>query len=217
MVDYGSEKEGFAALLLRLRALGVDDTRLLTAFENVPRSVFLNPELRHLAYSSKMLPIDCGGFCESIDVTVRLFSQLDIQPHHKVLDLGCGSGFAAAVLSRLCERVLTIDRFKTHVSSAMIRFEHIGLTNMVVKQLDGSDGVQGEGTFDRIYSTASFTDMPRHYVDHLTTEGVMIAPLSMGNGRAKMMRLTKIGSRFEREDLFEIADNPLISGLAAAL
>lgn len=217
MVDYASEKEGFAALLLRLRAIGIDDRRLLSAVESVPRSVFLSPDMRKFSYTNRMMPIDCGGFSEAIDTIVRLLHELDLGPHHKVLEVGCGSGYSAAVLSRLSERVLTIDRYKTHITNAIERFDHVGFTNIIAKQKDGLAEIEGEGTFDRILVTASFSEMPRHYVDCLTTSGIMIAPLSLGDGRAKMTRLTKVGSRFEREDLFEIPDSPLISGLAAAL
>lgn len=212
-----SEKEGFAALLLRLRSHGIDDRRLLSAFESVPRDVFLYPELRSQAYSPRILPIDCGGFCENIDTIVRLFHHLDVHSAHKVLEVGCGSGYSAAVLSRLAERVTTIDRFQTHVKSAMHRFEHVGASNIVAKHMDGSDGFTEKEMFDRVYVSASFKDMPRHYADHITSGGVMVAPLSLGNGMAKMMRLTKVGSRFEREDLFEVPDNPIIAGLASAL
>lgn len=217
MIDTATEKEGLAALLLRLRAIGVDNNRLLSAVENIPRSVFLFPELRADAYSSKVMPIDCGGFAESIDVLVRILNELDVQSNHKVLEIGCGSGYSAAVLSKLSDRVLTIDRYKTHVSNATERFDHVGITNVIAKQMDGSSGVEGEGMFDRILVTASFKEMPRQFVEHLTSSGVMIAPMSLGDGRARIMRLTKIGSRFEREDLFEIQDSPLIPNSASAL
>ena len=217
MIDTATEKEGLAALLLRLRAIGVDNNRLLGAVESIPRSVFLSPELRANAYSAKIMPIDCGGVSESIDVLVRILNELDAQSNHKVLEIGCGSGYSAAVLSKLSDRVLTIDRYKTHVTNAIDRFDHVGITNVIAKQLDGSNGVEGEETFDRILVTASFKEMPRQFVDHLTSNGVMIAPMSLGDGRARIMRLTKIGSRFEREDLFEIQDSPLIPNLAAAL
>lgn len=212
-----SEKEGFAALLLRLRSHGIDDRRLLSAFESVPRDVFLSPELREHAYEPRILPIDCGGFCENIDNVVRLIHHLDVHSAHKVLEVGCGSGYTAAVLSRLSERVTTVDRYQSHITNAMHRFEHIGASNVVAKHMDGSEGVGEEGLFDRVFISASFKEMPRHYADHITSAGIMIAPLSLGNGKAKMMRLTKVGSRFEREDLFEVIDSPFIPGLAAAL
>lgn len=211
------EREQLAAMLLRLRGLDVADNALLTALESVPRAVFLSPEFKDAAYSTQMFPIDCGGFCESVDVLARLLQKLDIQTHHKILEVGCGSGYSGAVLSKLSEKVLTIDRYKKHVILANEKYEQIAVTNIIAKHIDGSEGVEGEGTYDRIFVSASFKDMPRHFVDLLTSSGVMIAPLSLGNGLAKMVRLTKIGSRFEREDLFEVYDCPLIEGLASAL
>lgn len=217
MNNQALEREQFAALLLRLRGLDVTDNRLLTALETVPRALFLSPEFKNSAYTSQMFPIDCGGFCESLDVLARLLQALDVHSHHKILDIGCGSGYCAAVLSELGEKVLTVDRYRKHVDLANEKYQHIGRTNIIAKHLDGSQGVSGEGTYDRIFVSASFNDMPRHFVDMLTSNGVMVAPMSLGNGLAKMMRLTKIGSRFEREDLFEVYDSPLVAGLAAAL
>lgn len=217
MNNQALEREQFAAMLLRLRGLDVTDNRLLTAFEGIPRAVFLSPEFKSNVYSAQMFPVDCGGFCESIDVLARLLQNLDVQSNHKILDVGCGSGYSGAVLSKLGEKVLAVDRYKNHVVSANEKYEQIGITNIIAKHIDGSEAIEGEGTYDRIFVSASFKDMPRHYVDLLTSGGVMIAPLSLGNGFAKMMRLTKIGSRFEREDLFEVFDSPMIEGLASAL
>lgn len=217
MNNQALEREQLGAMLLRLRGLDVADNALLTALESVPRAVFLSPEFKNVAYSAQMFPIDCGGFCESVDVLARLLQKLDVQRHHKILEVGCGSGYSGAVLSKLGEKVLTIDRYKNHVVLANEKYEHIAATNVIAKQLDGAEGIEGEGTYDRIFVSASFKDMPRHFVDLLTSSGVMIAPLSLGNGSAKMMRLTKIGSRFEREDLFEVFDSPLVEGLASAL
>lgn len=217
MNNLALEREQFAAMLLRLRGVDVTDNGLLTALESIPRAVFLSPEFKNSAYSSQMFPIDCGGFCESVDVLARVLQKLDVQPHHKILEVGCGSGYSGAVLSKLGEKVLTIDRYKKHIISANEKYEKIGAANVIAKHLNGSEGLEGEGTYDRVFVSASFKDMPRHFVDLLTSGGVMIAPLSLGNGSAKMMRLTKIGSRFEREDLFEVYDSPMIEGLASAI
>ncbi|WP_162652333.1 protein-L-isoaspartate(D-aspartate) O-methyltransferase [Lentilitoribacter sp. Alg239-R112] len=217
MSNQALEREQLAAMLLRLRGLDVTGNALLTAIESIPRRIFLSPEFKNTVYSSQMFPIACGGFCESVDTLARLLQQLDVQSHHKILEVGCGSGYSGAVLSRLGEKVLTVDRYKNHVTLANEKYEQIGATNVIAKHADGLQGVEGEGTFDRIFVSASFKDMPRHFVEFLTSSGVMIAPLSLGNGTAKMVRLTKIGSRFEREDLFEVYDSPLLEGLAAAL
>ncbi|MEP3668159.1 MAG: 50S ribosomal protein L11 methyltransferase, partial [Roseibium sp.] len=109
------EKEGFAGLFLRLRAEGIADKALLTALEQTPRTLFVSAAYADAAYQDRLMPIDCGGFAESADLVARLLSALMIEPGHRVLDIGTGSGFLAAVAVRLAERVVTIDRYKTLV------------------------------------------------------------------------------------------------------
>lgn len=212
-----AEKEGFAGLFLRLRAEGLADKALLTALEQTPRTVFLSAAYSDAAYQDRLVPIDCGGFAESGDLVARLIAAMTIEPGHRVLDLGTGSGFLAAVAARLAERVVTIDRYKTLVQLAQQRFAHLGLGNIVSRQADGLKGMNGEGNFDRIIATCAFDGMPRQFVDQLASGGVMLAPILQENGRAQMARLTKIGSRFEREDLFEVPYRAFIPGIAAAL
>ncbi len=212
-----AEKEGFAGLFLRLRAEGLADKALLTALEQTPRTVFLSAAYSDAAYQDRLVPIDCGGFAESADLVARLLAALSVEPGHRVLDLGTGSGFLAAVAARLAERVVTIDRYKTLVQLAQQRFGHLGLGNVVSRQADGLKGMNGEGSFDRIIATCAFEGNPRQFVDQLGSGGVMLAPILQEGGRAKMARLTKIGSRFEREDLFEVPYRAFIPGTAAAL
>lgn len=213
-----AEKEGFASLFLRLRAEGIADTALLTAIEQTPRTVFHSAAYADAAYQDRLLPIDCGGFAESPDMVARVLGAAAIEQGQRVLDIGTGSGFLAAVAGRLAERVITVDRYKTLVQLAQQRFAHLGLGNVIARHVDGLKGVSGEGSFDRIIATCSFDGMPRQFVDQLASGGVMLAPIvGEDGGPARMARLTKIGSRFEREDLFVVPYTPFIPGLAAAL
>lgn len=211
------EKEGFAALVLRLRSEGIADLDLLTAVEQTPRSHFAPPPFSDQAYSSRSLPIDCGSFMEGADLAVRLLHRLQVKPGHRVLEIGTGSGFTAAVMARIAERVLTVDRYRTLVGSAQNRIESLGMRNVVLRQADGSNGMPGEGTFDRILVTAAFTSLPRFYAEQLTHGGSMIAPLIVDDETCMMLRLTKTGSRFEREDLFTVSYLPIEPHTAAVL
>jgi protein-L-isoaspartate(D-aspartate) O-methyltransferase len=134
-----------------------------------------------------------------------------------VLEIGTGSGFTAAVLGRLVERVLTVDRYKTLVNLAQERMDKLSLRNVIVRQADGSAGLQGEGTFDRILVTAAFTTMPRAYTEQLVSGGVIIAPVITDGGIARMVKLTKAGSRFEREDMFDTPYQPIVPQIARIL
>lgn len=211
------EKEGFAALVLRLRGEGISDLDLLTAVEQTPRSQFVPAPLAQEAYSSRTIPIDCGAFMEGADLAVRLLHRLQVKPGHRVLEIGTGSGFTAAVMGRIAERIMTVERYRTLVTGAQERMDALGLRNVVVRQADGSNGMPGEGTFDRILVTAAFTTLPRFYAEQLTHGGSMIAPLMQEDDTCLMVRLTKTGSRFEREDLFTVPYLPLVPQIAVAL
>ncbi|MGO7591494.1 protein-L-isoaspartate(D-aspartate) O-methyltransferase [Rhizobium leguminosarum] len=212
-----AEKEGFAALVLRLRAEGISDLDLLTAVEQTQRSLFVPPQFADDAYSSRTIPIECGSFLEGIDFAVRILHHLKVKPGQRVLEIGTGSGFTAAVMGRMAERVLSIDRYKTLTTAAQRRMESLGLRSVIIRHADGSAGMQGEGTFDRILVTAAFNAMPRFYTDQLVSGGSMIAPLMISENECRMVRLTKTGSRFEREELFEAPYLPIVPRLASLL
>jgi protein-L-isoaspartate(D-aspartate) O-methyltransferase len=203
------EKEGFAALVLRLRAEGLSNIDLLTAVEQTPRSQFVSPDYADNAYSSRSIPIECGQFMEGADLSVRLLALLQVKPGQRVLEIGTGSGFVTAVLARLAERVISIERYRTLVGNAQRRLDTLGLRNVILRQADGSNGLPGEGTFDRIFATAAYPSMPRFFAEQLVSGGMLLAPIMIDEERCAMVRLTKTGSRFEREDLFEVPFLPM--------
>lgn len=217
MVQGRSGKEGFAALCLRLRAKGIVSSDLLNAIEQTPRHFFVPAEHSAHAWSSRTLPIECGAVLEGVDLAAQLLDAMKLKPSHRVLEIGTGSGFTAAVLGRLTERVLTVDRYKTLVTLAQERMDKLSLRNVIVRQADGSAGLQGEGTFDRILVTAAFSSLPRIYAEQLVSGGVMIAPVMGEGGIARMIKLTKSGSRFEREEMFDAPYQPIIPHVAKIL
>jgi len=212
-----SSKEGFAALCLRLRARGIVNTDLLNAIEQTPRHFFVPAEHAAYAWSSRTVPIECGAIIEGVDLAAELLDTMKLKASHRVLEIGTGSGFTAAVLGRLAERVLTVDRYKTLVTLAQERMDKLSLRNVVVRQADGSAGLQGEGTFDRILVTAAFTALPRIYAEQLVSGGIMIAPVMGDNGVARMVKLVKSGSRFERYDMFDVPYQAIVPQVAQIL
>ena len=217
MVQSRTGKEDFAALCLRLRAKGIVSSDLLNAIEQTPRHFFVPVEHSAHAWSSRTLPIECGAILEGVDLAAQLLDAMKVKPSHRVLEIGTGSGFTAAVLGRLTERVLTVDRYKTLVTLAQERMDKLSLRNVIVRQADGSAGLQGEGTFDRILVTAAFSSLPRIYAEQLVSGGVMIAPVMGEGGIARMIKLTKSGSRFEREEMFDVPYQPIIPHVAKIL
>ena len=134
-----------------------------------------------------------------------------------MLEIGTGSGYTASVMSRLAARVASVERFKTLTEQARSRFEKLGITNAFVRQADGTPGLPAEGPFDRIVVWAAFESLPRHFVDQLSSGGIMIAPIGPAEGEQALTKLTKIGSRFEREEIGSVRFQPMASGVAAVL
>lgn len=210
-------REGFAALCLRLRGRGVTAGDLLNAIEQTPRHLFTPAEHVASAWSMRTIPIECGSFMEGADLAGEIIDALKLKSSHRVLEIGTGSGFTAAVMARMAERVLTIDRYKTLVTLAQERMDRLSLRNVIVRQADGSKGLQGEGTFDRIVVTAAFSALPKIYVEQLVSGGMMVAPVIQEGGAVRMIKLMKTGSRFERIELFDTPYQPIVPQVAQSL
>jgi protein-L-isoaspartate(D-aspartate) O-methyltransferase len=212
-----ADKEGFAAFLLRMRALGIDDKPLFGAIEATPRVDFTGGAWTDAIWQNRMLPIACGEAIEGIDIQSRALAALGIAEGHRVLEIGTGSGFSAAVMARLAGRVLTIDRYRRLCEEAGQRIAALGLTNVIVRRADASQGAAADGPFDRIVAWAAFDALPRGFVDQLATGGVMVAPIGSGDDVQTIVKLTKLGSRFEREDICPVRLQPMQGGIAAVL
>lgn len=212
-----SDREGFAAFLLRMRGLGIDRRDLMTAFETTPRRSFVPTQWHAEAWSQGMLPIECGEAIEGVDLQARMLSALDLQPGHKVLEIGTGSGYTAAVMSRMVARVISLDRYRTLIELASQRLEVLELSNVLLRQADGRQGLAAEGPFDRIVVWASYAEHPRHLVEQLSTGGIAVAPIGPAEGEQALAKLSKVGSRFEREELGPVRLQPLAEGMAAAI
>lgn len=210
------EREGFAAFMLRLRARGIASKELFTAFEQTPRGSFVPAEWKAAVWSNRMVPIECGESLEACDLQGAVLHALDLKPGLRVLEIGTGSGYTAAVMARMVERVLSLDRYKTLIEGARLRHEALGLSNIFLSRADGMEGA-ADGPFDRIVVWAAFEETPRRFVDFLATGGVMVAPVGPPDDVQMMARFVKVGSRFERTDLEPVRLQPLMKGVALAL
>ncbi|WP_139975737.1 protein-L-isoaspartate(D-aspartate) O-methyltransferase [Ochrobactrum sp. CGA5] len=211
-----SDREGFASFVMRMRGCGIDDPRLFSVIEATPRQSFLASSWSHLAYSPRTAPLDCGEYMEGIDEQVRAIAALRLEPGHRVLEIGTGSGFTAAVMSSLAGRVTTVERYRKLCDLALQQFVSLKRENIMVKHADGRHGMPG-GPFDRILIWLACDEVPRHFVDLLATHGVLIAPIGPGDGPQVMTRIAKVGSRFEQEDLMTVRYQPFIEGVSSVL
>lgn len=212
-----SEREGFAAFLLRARSLGITGRELIAAIEATPRRNFVPDQWRADAWSRRMVPIECGESIEGIDLQAVCLSALGIQPGQRVCEIGTGSGYTAAVMARIAGRVFSLERYRTLAAQAQERVDALGLQNAIVRHADGLADVVIEGPFDRIICWCAFDSLPRHFVDQLSSNGVMIAAIGPAEDEQALARLTKVGSRFEREDIGRVRFQPIVKGIAASI
>ena len=212
-----SEREAIAGLLLRLRELGVMEHRLLSAFEKVPRNNFVPGIFLDDAYTRGQFPIECGQIMQSVDLVARALNALNISNNAKVLELGTGTGYQTALLANFGGKVISVERFRTLCEKARLRLAALGLVNTHIIHRDGANGSGEEGLYDRIIANCSFDATPKGFLDQLTSGGIMIAAVGPADGAQKLTKLTKIGSRFEIEELFEVRYQPFIKGVSQAI
>jgi protein-L-isoaspartate(D-aspartate) O-methyltransferase len=211
------DREGFAAFLLRLRGKGTVSKALIAAIEATPRRSFISGHFHDLAWSERTLPIECGETIEGADLQAAVIATLAIEPTSRVLEIGTGSGYTAAVMSRLAARVVTIDRYKTLTEQARQRFDALGISNAIARQADGATGLAGEGPFDRIVAWVAFDSLPRFLLEQLSSGGSVVAPIGPEEGEQIVAKLTKVGSRFEREDIGTVRFQPPVAGVASVI
>lgn len=209
--------EDLAALILRVRRLGSDQPGLLEALDAVPRERFLPTDHIASGWKPQSVPLPCGQIMHPPEMTMRLIHAL--QPHTSLatLEVGTGSGFQTALLSKLSKKVHTIDRYKTLVERAGAKLKETGIVNVTMAQADGLMDGGDNGTYDRIIVDSSFTELPRQLLDRLAPGGIVITAIGAAGEEQTVVRLTKIGNRFDREDLFTVRFSPLEPGLAQAL
>lgn len=212
-----ADREAFSAFMQRLRVRGPVSAELEEALATTPRRGFMPSHWQDVAWSDRMVPIPCGEAIEGADLQATVIAALSLEPGHRVLEVGTGTGFTAAIMARMAARVVTVERYRTLAEDARRRMEALGIFNVVVKHADGSNGAPSEGPYDRIVVWTAFDSLPRTFVDQLATNGVMIAPIGPSEGEQELARLTKVGSRFDREDIAHVRLQPITRGAAAAL
>jgi len=210
MTDTAERKMRF---LYALRSRGVTDIRVLTAMERIDRGVFVNGLFADRAYEDMPLPISCGQTISQPSVVALMTQALAVTPRDKVLEIGTGSGYQAAILSQLARRVYTVDRHKRLVREAQDLFIALDLANITAIAADGSFGLPDQAPFDRIIVTAAAEDPPGPLLAQLKIGGIMVLPVGQSDTVQSLIKVTRSETGFDYEELRPVRFVPLIEGL----
>lgn len=213
----GDDKVGRMQFLLGLRRRGISDPAVLRAMDEVPREHFVESHFVDSAYADQALPIACGQTISQPYVVAYMTEQLGVQAGHRVLEVGTGSGYQAAVLSRLAREVITIERYRTLADTARKRLAALGYDNVEVLVGDGLAGVPERAPYDRIIVTAAAETIPNALMAALADGGVMVLPLGPHTGPQQLVKLTKGEQGINQEDLIGVRFVPLLPGKAREL
>ena len=202
---------------LNLRRRGISDQGVLRAMEEIPRELFVEAADRDDAYRDSALGIVCGQTISQPFVVAYMTEQLQLQKDHRVLEIGTGSGYQSAILSRLGGQVLTVERYRTLADRARGRLAELGCDNVEVVLGDGFAVPADAGDFDRILVTAAMEQVPEALTQRLEPGGVLIAPIGLQQATQTLIRMVRTDSGFERRELVEVRFVPALPGIAREL
>ena len=211
------DRVGRMEFLLNLRRHGILDAAVLSALDEVPRERFVAGGQVDFAYADQALPIACGQTISQPYVVAYMTERLEVAPEHRVLEIGTGSGYHAAVLSRLARGVVTIERYRTLAEAARTRLMALGFDNIEVIAGDGFLGAPDKAPFDRIIVTAAMEQLPENLVERLEVGGILIAPVGPHHGVQTLTRLSRSEAGIDRKELVEVRFVPALPGVAREL
>ncbi|HUG62323.1 MAG TPA: protein-L-isoaspartate(D-aspartate) O-methyltransferase [Methylomirabilota bacterium] len=215
MKAFEGDRVAMASLTMKLRSIGLSDARLLGAFETVPRRLFAPARFHEDAYLDRAVPIECGQTLSAPSTVALGLQALGAGAGQAVLEIGCGSGYQAAILARIGARVTTLDRYRTLVDLASDRFATLKLT-VEALAADGFEGFARRAPFDRIIVDGAVTRVPPALMDQLADKGVLVAPVGDGQTQT-LVRITRDGRLFNRTEMGTVRFVPLVEGLASRL
>ena len=209
----GPAAETKMQFLYALRSKGVTDARVLGAMEEIDRGAFVRGLFSERAYEDMRLPIACGQTISQPSVVGIMTKALQVTPRDKVLEVGTGSGYQAAVLSRLARRVYTVERHARLVREARELFDRLGLVNITAVIADGSHGLAEQAPFDRIIVTAAAEDPPGPLLAQLKIGGIMVVPVGQSDTVQTLIRVRRTATGFDYEEIRPVRFVPLLEGL----
>lgn len=200
--------------LFNLRSRGVTDARVLAAMEATDRGLFVRGLFAERAYEDTPLPINCGQTISQPSVVALMTQALEVTPRDKVLEVGTGSGYQAAILARLARRVYTVDRHRRLVREAEAIFQALDLSNITSLTADGSFGLPEQAPFDRIIVTAAAEDPPGPLLAQLRIGGIMVLPVGQSDTVQSLIKVVRHADGFDYDELRPVRFVPLVEGLA---
>ncbi|WP_375261102.1 protein-L-isoaspartate(D-aspartate) O-methyltransferase [Palleronia sp.] len=202
-------------LLFALRSKGITEHRVLDAMERVDRGLFVRGIFADRCYEDMPLPIECGQTISQPSVVGLMTQALDVSPRDKVLEIGTGSGYQAAILSHLARRVYTVDRHRRLVRAAREVLQELGIANVTVISGDGGHGLPEQAPFDRILVTAAAEDPPPALLAQLREGGIMVVPVGQSDHVQTLLKVTRHADGFDYEELRPVRFVPLVEGMGA--
>lgn len=215
--EHDTPQTRMARLILALRSQGVTDPRVLEAIERTPRELFTPDLFKERAFEDSALPIACGQTISQPFIVGLMTQALTLEPRARVLEIGTGSGYQTAVLSRLARLVYTVERYRTLMKEAEERFKILGLINVVTKFGDGGEGWAEQAPFDRILVTAAAPEEPKKLLAQLKPNGVLVAPIGKGPVQSLRRYAGDGQGGFKVELLGDVRFVPLLDGVAREL
>ncbi|MCU9839519.1 MULTISPECIES: protein-L-isoaspartate(D-aspartate) O-methyltransferase [Ruegeria] len=209
----GPDAETKMQFLFALRSKGVTDRRVLAAMEEVDRGLFVRGLFAERAYEDMPLPIACGQTISQPSVVGLMTQALEVHPRDKVLEVGTGSGYQAAILAKLARRVYTVDRHARLVREAQTLFQRLQLVNITTMTADGSFGLSDQAPFDRIIVTAAAEDAPGPLLAQLKIGGIMVLPVGQSDTVQTLIRVRRHETGFDYDELRPVRFVPLLEGL----
>ena len=197
---------------MQLRKQGITNTNVLSAIEKVPRENFVSDTFIDKAYEDSALPIEEGQTISQPFIVALMTQALCLDRKSKILEIGTGSGYQAAVLSHICRRVFTVERFETLLRSAQLKFKSCNIHNIVTKHGDGYLGWPEQAPFDRIIVTAASKSIPEELTSQLREGGLMIIPLEDEGKKQKIFSIKKTKNNYDKHPLVSVKFVPLIQG-----
>ena len=215
--DVDTPETRMARLILSLRSQGVTDPKVLTAIEKIPRELFVPELFQDRSWEDSALPIACGQTISQPFIVGLMTQALRVEPRYRVLEIGTGSGYQAAILAKLCRRVYSIERHKPLLILAEQRFNELKIRNLTAKVADGMKGWVEQAPFDRILVTAAAPDEPKSLLAQLKPNGVLVAPVGKGPVQQLKRYIADGKGGFEVETLCDVRFVPLLDGVAREL